>query len=163
MKAILALFLLALPCHAQVSATAAAGQRVTISATADGTPPFSYQWYKMLSLTSVAGMEIAGETGPSYVIPSVKAADAGTYFATVSNPASGGNQSDTATLTVNPMLATLTASIVNVNYPAPVIYQWRLNGKSIPGGNTPTYSFDPAVAPGSYSVSITFPNPPPLK
>lgn len=156
----LLLLLLALPCYAQVSATANVGQRVTISVTADGTQPFGYQWYKGIGLT--AGMAIAGETGPSYVIPTVKAADAGSYFVEVSNPAASGVQSETATLNVSPppMTATLTANVTSTGYPQVAIYQWRLNGKSIPGANQPTYSFDPAVAPGSYSLTLTWPNVP---
>lgn len=135
------------------TATAQIGQNVTLSVTADGTAPFSYQWFK----NAVA---IDGATAASYAIVSVKAVDAGAYTVVVLNSA-GSTTSDTATLTINPMLATLSASVTTVNYPAPALYVWRKDGQTIASG--PTYSFDPVASPGAYSLTITMPNPPPLK
>ena len=76
------------------SATAAAtvGQAVTFSVTEDGTPPFTYQWYR-------DGTPIAGATAASYQISRVGMADAGTYCAFLANPA-GSTTSDNAVLTV---------------------------------------------------------------
>jgi sugar lactone lactonase YvrE len=74
------------------SASATVGQTVTLSVTADGTPPFSYQWYK----DSAA---IEGATTASFSISSLKAADAGTYCAFIAN-AAGSTFSDNAVLAV---------------------------------------------------------------
>lgn len=137
------------------TATAQIGQNVTLSVSADGTAPFSYRWLKN-------GATIDGATAADYALISVKQSDSGAYTSVVSNSA-GSAISDTATLTISPMLATLTATVTSINYPQPTLYQWRLNGRSILGANQPTYTFDPALAPGSYSLTITYPNPPPLK
>jgi len=73
--------------------TATAGQAVTFSVTADGTSPFSYQWYK----NSVA---ISGATSVSFTLSGCAACDTGTYYVVVSNLA-GSTTSDNAVLTVN--------------------------------------------------------------
>jgi Domain of unknown function (DUF4214)/Immunoglobulin domain len=77
------------------------GQSVTFSVSADGTTPFSYQWFK-------DGAVIAGATGSTYAIGSVQTTDAGSYYATVSNSA-GSTTSDTATIMVDaaPVAATI--------------------------------------------------------
>jgi hypothetical protein len=137
------------------SATARIGQTVQLSVAADGTQPFTFAWMK-------DGVIIPGASAQSLTLNAVTSADAGNYTAAVYN-AAGSTISDNASITIAPMLATLTANVTSVNYPGPAIYQWRLNGQSIPGANQPTYTFDPAIAPGSYSFTITWPNPPPLK
>lgn len=153
MKRLIAIFLLALPCYADTSASAQIGKNVVLTVTAEGTAPLSFTWSK----NNVA---LAGATAASYVIASATAADAGSYSCAVSNSA-GSTTSDNAVLTITPMLATLSASVTTVNYPAPALYVWRKNGVTIASG--PTFSFDPALSPGSYSLTITMPNPPPLK
>ena len=74
------------------AASAAVGQTVALSVSADGTAPFTFQWYK-------DGASLAGATTGTYVIISVRAADAGRYHAAVSN-AAGQVDSDDAILTV---------------------------------------------------------------
>lgn len=137
------------------TASAQPGQTVTLRVTADGTTPFSYQWFKN-------GTAIDGATSASYVLSLVKALDAGAYTAVVSNSA-GSATSDTATLTLTPMQATLTASLVSINFPPQSLVQWRKNGQTILGANQLTYTFDPIAEPGSYSFTATWPNPAPLK
>jgi hypothetical protein len=137
------------------SATAIVGQTVEITVTASGTTPFTFAWMKN-------GVIIPGATSQTLTLAAVKSSDAGDYSAAVYNSA-GSTVSDNASITVTPMLATLTANITSVNYPGPAILQWRKDGQSIPGANQPTYSFDPVAAPGAYSFTITWPNPPPLK
>lgn len=150
---LIALGIAALPCYADTSASAQIGKNVVLTVTADGSAPLSYQWSKNASA-------LAGATSASYVIASATANDAGVYQCTVSNSA-GSTVSDNAILTITPMLATLSASVTTVNYPAPALYVWRKNGTTIASG--PTFSFDPALSPGAYSLTITMPNPPPLK
>jgi sugar lactone lactonase YvrE len=74
------------------SAAATVGQTVTFSVTADGTPPFSYQWYK-------DNTAISGATAASFSISSLKVAEAGTYCAFIAN-AAGFTISDNAVLAV---------------------------------------------------------------
>ena len=69
------------------------GQSVTFSASASGTPPLSFRWFK-------DGSQITGATASSYTISSVQRADAGTYTVAVSN-STGTVTSNGATLTVN--------------------------------------------------------------
>jgi parvulin-like peptidyl-prolyl isomerase len=76
------------------SQAAVAGSSATFSVTATGTPPFSYQWKR-------DGADIAGATEPSYTIPAVASADAGSYTVVVTNPC-GSATSDPALLTVTP-------------------------------------------------------------
>ena len=75
------------------SAIVAAGQPVTLNTTADGTAPFSYQWYK-------DGSILTGATNSTYAISSFQAANAGTYYSVVSNSA-GSTTSDNAVLTLD--------------------------------------------------------------
>ena len=69
----------------------AVGQTYSLSVTADGSSPFSYQWYH-------DGVAISGMTGSVYS-GTAKATDAGAYYATVSN-AAGSATSDTVALAV---------------------------------------------------------------
>lgn len=66
------------------------GTQVTLTATADGTQPFTYQWQK-------AGVNIPGATSATLVIASFSATDAATYGVTIAN--SAGSISTSAVLT----------------------------------------------------------------
>jgi hypothetical protein len=68
------------------------GQSVTFTVVARGNPAPAYQWRK-------AGVNIIGETGASYTIPSVAFTDAGTYDVVVTN-SQGSVTSNAATLMV---------------------------------------------------------------
>jgi len=93
MKRILALLLLAAIASAQTSdlLTVNTGQQIAFSATAEGTPPLSWQWSKN-------GVAIAGATNASYTIASAATTDSGTYRARATN--SAGNAESNA-LTIN--------------------------------------------------------------
>ena len=75
------------------SRTVVPGQAVTFTVAATGYAPLRYQWRK-------DGFEIAGASGPSYTIPSVTAANAGSYDVVVSN-VGGTATSAAAVLAVN--------------------------------------------------------------
>ncbi len=75
------------------SQTVSVGGSVTLSVTATGTPPFSYQWRK-------SGANIPGATGPSLALNNVSASDAGAYTVVVSN-AGGSVTSSSAVLTID--------------------------------------------------------------
>jgi hypothetical protein len=69
-----------------------AGQTVTLSVTAAGTPEPAFQWKK-------GGSNIAGATDASYSITSALPADAGSYTVVVTN-AAGSKTSDPAVLVI---------------------------------------------------------------
>lgn len=152
MKKLLALFMLLTVAEGRSDSAASAmvGQTVTLTVTADGTPPLTFAWFKN-------GLVIPAAISPTLLLSPLAKTDSGVYSAQVAN-AAGFTLSDNASITVTPMLATLTANVTSANYPGPTLYAWRLNGKTIPGANQSTYVFDPALAPGSYSVSVTWPN-----
>lgn len=100
------IFLIGLGIGAWVFASTAAvpgpGHSVVISYTADGTPPFSQQWYFKPAPTPGSTAQpvaapIAGATGPTYTIVNAVPANAGDYYVTVTNPA-GSATSDLATV-----------------------------------------------------------------
>ena len=93
MKRLLASFLLAVTASAQTSdlLTVNVGQQMAFSATAEGTPPLTWQWLKN-------GVAIAGATNASYTVASAATTDSGTYRARATN--SAGNAESNA-LTIN--------------------------------------------------------------
>lgn len=70
-----------------------AGVPVSLSATADGTAPFTYQWAK-------AGTDIPGATQSTYSIASFAATDAAVYSVKIAN--SAGSVSTSVPLTLAP-------------------------------------------------------------
>jgi sugar lactone lactonase YvrE len=76
------------------SQTVAAGNSVTFTAAASGSPNPTYQWMKDNAM-------IAGATSASFLIASVAAGDAGTYTVVATHTA-GSATSNGAVLTVNP-------------------------------------------------------------
>ncbi len=76
------------------SKSATEGFPASLSVTANGTPPLSYQW-------KFNGTDISGATNSTFSIASVQSSDAGSYTVLISN-AGGSVTSDPATLTVNP-------------------------------------------------------------
>jgi hypothetical protein len=151
---------------AQAAAGAATiGQTVTFSVTADGTFPFTYQWYK-------DGSDITGATGGTYSISSVQLTDAGTYSVVVTNSA-GFATSDGAILTVSSAAvapsfttrpasqtvttgASVTFTTAASGSPAPT-YQWRKNGIAISGATAASYTIAGVVAgdAGTYTALAT--------
>lgn len=79
---ILAVSLLVSPSSAFAAGpnTALVGQSVKLSATADGTTPFSYQWQK-------DGVAIPGATSVDFVKDNLQVADSGTYSVVIKNSA----------------------------------------------------------------------------
>ena len=81
------------------------GGSASFSVSATGTPPFSYQWYKV----GTPDTAVPGGTSDTLTIDPVAASDAGSYYCVVSNACSTGVSSASATLdvdTTNPVITT---------------------------------------------------------
>ncbi|HVM49605.1 MAG TPA: immunoglobulin domain-containing protein [Candidatus Acidoferrum sp.] len=111
-----------------------AGQSVSFTVTAGGSPPLGYQWYKE---TDSATNLIAGATTSTLTLPQVLAADAASYQAVVTNASPMGATSAVVSLTVtdDPHIAAQPADAygllegtaqfaVSVIGTAPISYQW---------------------------------------
>src|SRR5437899_6493880 len=86
--------------------TVTAGQTATLSVSATGTAPLSYQWQKN-------GMAISGATSNVYTTPPATSSDNGAQFTVVISNTAGSLTSDAATLTVNPPAAPGTINVLN--------------------------------------------------
>jgi uncharacterized delta-60 repeat protein len=73
------------------------GESATLSVTAEGTAPLSYQWWK-------GGVALTGQTESSFTLSNLGAGDAGSYWAVVSSPY-GSATSSAALLTVSETFA----------------------------------------------------------
>jgi len=85
------------------------GQPVTLRVGAVGLPPFTYQWYRGLTL-------LTGQTAAEFTIPSLTLDDVGSYYAIIGN-ANGSVTSAPAQITVTlppvPGLSSLTTGVPN--------------------------------------------------
>ncbi len=144
------------------SITVAIGQSATFSVTAIGTEPMTYQWRKN-------GVDIGGATDVSLVLTNIQPADAGNYRVVVSNMA-GSVTSVAAALTVirPPEITTQPVDVtirvgqnatlrVVATGTAPLTYQWRKDGNSIPGANSAAFTITAAQSTdaGSYDVVVS--------
>jgi glucose/arabinose dehydrogenase len=96
------------------SQTINAGQPVTFTVTASGTPPLAYQWQRN-------GVNIDGATSSSYTIPVVTNADNGAQFRVEVSNVVGSVISHSATLTVpsnRPPVATIVTPVSGTLYSA---------------------------------------------
>lgn len=151
-----------------------AGSSVTFTADSGGgtITPTSYQWRKM-SVSGVNFANIAGATGASYTISSVKSSDAGTY--TVIGTYAGGSAFNagyivltvtTATgipvFTVQPrgrsalVGSSVTFTAAASGSPTPT-YQWKKNGVRISEATGASYTISGVSArdAGTYTVVAT--------
>jgi hypothetical protein len=86
------------------SSTIFAFESATLSVVADGSPPFTYQWFKNASL-------VGGATNASLTLMNATTNDAGSYFVRVSN-SRGATNSAAAVITVIDPPANLTDGLV---------------------------------------------------
>jgi len=105
--------------HQPQSVSVIIGGTATFHVTADGTPPFSYQWRKGVT-------PLTGATNATLVLSNLQAGDAGAYLVTVAN-AHGSATSQPATLTVEPP-------------PVPPGFEW------VRSGGSSTWDFGNGVA-----------------
>jgi hypothetical protein len=98
MRPILAILLLASAAFAATEAAVPLGKSVTLTASATGSTPITYQWSKN-------GVAISGATASAYSIPVYAATHAGSYTVKVSNLAGSATSQPVA-------LSTATAPVV---------------------------------------------------
>ena len=91
---------------ASIAVTAGSSATLTVTATAAGGGPLTYQW-------RLDGVDIAGATSANHTLPSAQAFHAGTYTCLVSEGAASAT-SDAATLTVTPTPASA-ARLLNIS------------------------------------------------
>ncbi|MFZ0828064.1 MAG: immunoglobulin domain-containing protein [Verrucomicrobiia bacterium] len=156
--------------------TLAAGSNVTFTVTATGTAPLSYQW--QVGGTNLAnGGSISGATTNKLTISNAQATNSGSYSVIVTN-FGGSATSSNALLTVTNIPPTITLQptnqtismgslatfVVTATGPAPLSYQWQVdgtnlvNGGSITGASTNILKISNAstnYSSTNYSVVIT--------
>lgn len=147
-----------------LSSTVSVGQAVTLSVTASGNGPFTYQW-------RLNGTNISGATGASYTIPSANASHGGSYSVVVTDPF-GSVTSSTASLNVHtpPVVTNQPAFFSQIMGPertfsvtatgtGPFTYQWRLNGANLSAATNSTLALSAInlSQAGAYSVVVTGP------
>ena len=140
----------------------ALGGSAEFRAVENGTPPFTYQWWK-------AEKELKGETGVTLTIENAKFKDAGEYSVRVRNDL-GAARSPAATLSVilppeitaHPQSQTLEAGAqlalsVTVEGTEPFTYQWQKAGEAINGGtgSTLVIPVTQLADAGIYSVVVS--------
>jgi hypothetical protein len=139
------------------------GGSVTLSVSALGTSPITYQWKK-------DGVNISGANGSSYSISSAKATDSGGYSVVVTNVV-GSVTSSSAKLTVNelaPAILTQPSSstvavgsgvsfTVSASSNLSLGYQWKKDGAFITGATSSTYTIasTKTTDAGNYTVVVT--------
>lgn len=146
-----------------VSQSVNAGSQVTFLVVARGTAPITYQWRR-------GATAIPGATSPSYTFTAA-ASDNGIAFDVLVINAFGNVTSNSAILTVTsaPVITTQPAN-QTVNAPAgatfsvvatgqaPLTYQWRRDGVSLPGQTSATYTLASTVGSDNgarFSVVVT--------
>ena len=135
----------------------------TVTATATGTAPLSYQWRR-------GGVPLSGQTSNILVFSAVTTNDAGSYDVVVTNVAGSVTSSPAATLTVNvppvitvPPVSQTTNEGVNVSFSVtatgtgPLSYQWRRGGTPLSGQTSNELVFSAVTTndAGSYDVVVT--------
>ena len=144
-----------------------AGGSATFSVTASGASPLLYQWTRNRAT-------LVGATSASLSFSSVQSSDAGLYAVVVSNGA-GAVTSNPATLTVGsafvaPAISTQPTAVAAVvggtarfaviaGGSAPLAYQWRKDGVSVPGATGDAFSLAGVKTSdaGNYTVVVSNP------
>lgn len=137
------------------------GDMLSLSVSASGTAPLSYQWF-------LNGAAIPGATSAAYSVGSVETADAGMYVVTVTNDCDSVSSPAVAvTVASGPAIVAqpsstdgcdgdqVTLTVMATGDPV-LMYQWRLNGAPIGGATGTSYMFSLSGATaGTYDVIVT--------
>jgi hypothetical protein len=142
------------------------GDTLSLVVAASGDGPLSYQWRK-------DGTSIGGATSSTYSTPVTSTGQSGSYDCVVTN-AYGSDISDPAVIDVNaPVMPFITTHPVggDINIgdvlslfvvaggTAPLSYQWRVDGFTIPGETSSSYTHlvDNLSYAGSYTCVVSSP------
>lgn len=135
------------------------GGTITLSTTASGTGPFTYQWRK-------GGSEIVNETNNSITITGATAVDAATYCVEVTGVCN--SVTNCAALSISDLVSatgpnnatvcagtSVTLSTV-ASGAGPFTYQWRKDGNALPNETNSSLAFASAAPAnsGSYCVEV---------
>jgi hypothetical protein len=140
------------------------GQTVSIPITAKGSAPLAYQWYR------TNGTAVAGQTTAALTFNPVALANSGSYYARVTNSYGAATSSVVQLTVIGPpvveqqsptdlrvFVGTTPALRVVAVGPAPISYQWTMDGSPVTGANTS--SFQPSTAAtGSHNYGCTITN-----
>ncbi|MBU6402225.1 MAG: immunoglobulin domain-containing protein, partial [Verrucomicrobia bacterium] len=143
------------------SGTNNAGSTVTLSVGVRGSSPIAYQWYQN-------GSPVTGATSASLVLTSAPPADAGSYYV-VANNSYGAVTSAVVQLTIYGAPTVQEQSLTGLQVfagssptlrltaigPAPLSYQWTLNGSPIAGATAATYVVGNVQSGGSYGCTVS--------
>lgn len=150
------------------SATLSFGSSFTLTVSASGTSPFTYQWYKN-------GVAISGASSSAFTVNNATTTDSGVYHVLVTNSAGSATSTSATvvvlaapsvntapTITGQPSAQTLTEGAtlslnVSVTGSAPFTYQWRKDGAAISGATQATFFRSNVLISdsGSYSVVVS--------
>lgn len=143
-----------------------AGDSFSLSVSANGTGPLTYQWRK-------DGVAITGATSSYFSKSNAQTADAGAYTVVVANAqgSATGNAITVAITSARPLAITyhptsfavrlgdyLSSLSVGVSGSGTISYQWRKDGVAIPGATNSGYYFGHAATAadaGAYTVVVT--------
>ena len=147
------------------SQTVCAGASASFSVTATGSPPLSYVWRKGGVVLSNGG-SISGATTTMLTINPTAPGDSGSYDAVVTDGFGQGFASSAATLTVNAIPATPTASNngpictgqtlqLSASTIAGATYSWTGPNSFTSSAQNPSIASATAAAAGTYNVTAT--------
>jgi hypothetical protein len=140
------------------------GQVVSIPITVKGAAPLTYQWYR------TNGTAVAGQTTAALTFNPVALANAGSYYAKVTN-SYGAATSSVVQLTVigPPIVDQQSPTNVRVfvgttpslravaSGPSPISYQWTKDSSPVPGANSSSY-VPSTAATGAHTYSCVITN-----
>ena len=149
-----------------INTTVSAGSRATLTVSASGSTPLSFQWRRN-------GINLSGQTSAILVLNNCTSADAGSYSVQVSN-SMGSQTSADATLTVtgavaqapgvavNPVSQTVSAGanvtlFVTATGSGPLSFQWKRNGVDLAGETSAALQINSATSAnaGDYAVVVS--------
>ncbi|HTL71901.1 MAG TPA: immunoglobulin domain-containing protein [bacterium] len=131
--------------------TSSVGSSLTLTASAEGSGPFGYQWYFNSTLLTDGG-RISGSATKALNISNAQTANTGDYYVVVTNLLTVATSSvTTVTILVPPSVTTqptgrstplgLSAFVsAYASGSSPLTYQWRLNGGDIPNATNNVYA-----------------------
>ncbi|WP_367871731.1 immunoglobulin domain-containing protein [Luteolibacter sp. Populi] len=149
-----------------ISAAVVAGGSVTLSASAGGSPPIFYQWYRN-------GHAISSATNTSLVMANMDAGKTGTYHVVATNGAGSTPSSSALVTLIQPpavpaiiqqplsqsvVLGSNVAFAVGVEGVGPLAYQWRKNGSPIPGATAASFQIPAALVSDAAEYSVVVSN-----